>query len=186
MCAGPDSAMRTGPRYDQGASAASPRLVSMHVSHMIGPIERSANWTASLFNATGHQPGARPSAPAEARCWCACLRAVVCLVTAASNRGSSPAAVRGSTVTVAIREWLPATPRRPGSRTFTGTVILIARGARRCAPFHQLMVAISAAMSVSFTVPPGALGMPGTGSRHSPYPSRCPRRSRSGAMRATG
>ena len=30
------------------------------------------------------------------------------------------------------------------------------------------MVAISAAMSVSFTVAPGALGMPGTGSSRSP------------------
>lgn len=140
----------------------------MHVSLMIGPIVRRANRTASRFSTTGHQPGGRPSIPAEARRWCACLRALVWVLTAASNCDRSPAAVRGSTVTVAIREWLPATPRTPESRTFTGTVILIARGARPCAAFHSLIVAISAAMSVSFTVAPGALGMPGTASRRSP------------------
>jgi hypothetical protein len=127
MCAGPDSAIRTGPWYpDQGGSATLPRLVSMHVSHTTGPIARSANRTASLFSATGHHPGARPSVPAEARRLGACLSALVCLVTSASSAERSPAAVRGSAVTVAMREWFPVTPRWPGSRTFTGTVILIA------------------------------------------------------------
>lgn len=104
MCAGPDSTIRTGPRYDQGASVTLPRFVSMAVSHTTGPIVRSANRTASLFSATGHHPGARPSAPAEARFPLARLRAVVCPATATSNGDRSPAAVRGSTVTVAIRE----------------------------------------------------------------------------------
>lgn len=131
-CAGPDSAMRTGPPHpDQGGSATLPRLVSIDVSHTIRPIARSANRTASLFSTTGHHRGARPSAPAEARWSCACLRAVVCLVTAASSEDRSPAAVRGSAVTVAIREWLPSAPRAPGGRAFTGTVMLTGRGALR-------------------------------------------------------
>lgn len=169
MCAGAVIDIRTGPPYpDQGASVTLPRLVSMHVSHTNRPIARSANRIASPFTATGHHAGARPSAPAEARRRGACLSALVWLVTSASSAERSPAAVRGSAVTVAMRVWFPVTPRRPGSRTLTGTVILIARDARRCAAFHRLMVAISAVTSVSFTVAPGARGMPGTGSRRSP------------------
>ena len=68
MCAELENAMRTGPRYpDQGGSATLPRLVSIDVSHTIRPTARSANRTASLFSATGHQPGARSETPAEAR-----------------------------------------------------------------------------------------------------------------------
>ena len=190
MRAGPATAMRTGrpgPGPDHGGSGTFPRLVSIVVSHTSRPSARSAVRTASLFSTTGHQPGARPRGPALARWRPACRKAVVCLVTTASSADRS-AAVRGSAVTVAIRVWLPATPRRPGSRTSMGTVILIVPGGRRWAAFHRLMVAIRAVTRTSFTVAPGSLGTAGTSSSRSPQPSRAPGRSgrsRSGAMRAT-
>jgi len=140
----------------------------MHVSHTTGPITRSANRTASRFSATGHQPGAIPSAPAAGRSGRACLRTCPCLVTAASSTARSPAAVRGPTTTDAVREWLPAASGRPGERTLTGTVILIVRRGRPCAVFHRLMVATRAAISASFTVPPASRGTAGTASRRSP------------------
>jgi len=70
--------------------------------------------------------------------------ALVCLLTSTSSDDRSPAAVSGSTATVAIPVWLPATSPRPGARTFTGTVILIVLGGLPWAAFHLLMVAIRA------------------------------------------
>jgi len=140
----------------------------MQVSHASRPNVRSPIRTASRFSTTGHHPGARPSAPAGALSGVACLNAAVCLATAASSAVRSPAAVRWSTVTVTIREWLPATSLRPGRRAFTGTVILTGRGLARRAAFHRLIVAIRTATRVSFTVAPGRRGGAGAGDRHSP------------------
>jgi hypothetical protein len=108
----PVTAIRTGPRLpDQGGSVTIPRLVRMDVSHAIRPIARSANRTASRFSAPGHHRGASPSAPAEGCDEPARRRALVCLVTAARSEVRSPETVLGSAVIVAIRVWLPATPR---------------------------------------------------------------------------
>lgn len=127
-----ENAIRTRARRpDQGGSAMLPRLDSMQVSHTTRPTVPSVALKASRFSTTGHQPGMASRTPAEAPCGRACLVAVSCLLTSASNADGRAATVPGPTVTVTIRVWLPATAAGPGRCTLTGTLIAIARRGRR-------------------------------------------------------